>query len=118
MSVFIIGCFIFSRYGDLLNPWGDIITMARVWCLMSPGGRAIIGVPTASDKVCFNCNKFYGRVLYNNVFSNWNLIHSEIDPQKLFYKSKCGDYNDLNYQPMTVWQASKNDPTTCVVESL
>ena len=26
-----------GRYGDPLNPWGDLITMAQAWCLLKPG---------------------------------------------------------------------------------
>ena len=26
-----------GRYGDSLNPWGDLITMAQSWCLLKPG---------------------------------------------------------------------------------
>ena len=26
-----------GRYGDQLNPWGDLITMAKVWCVVKPG---------------------------------------------------------------------------------
>ena len=109
-------CFnkILARYGDLLNPWGDIVTMARVWCLMRSGGRAIIGVPTASDKICFNGNKYYGKILYNNVFANWKLLYSEIDLKMLSYKARCGNYNDLDYQPLTVWHAIDNDSATCI----
>lgn len=103
-----------GRYGDLLNPWGDIVTMARVWCLMRSGGRAIIGVPTASDKICFNGNKYYGKILYNNVFANWKLLYSEIDLKMLSYKARCGNYNDLDYQPLTVWHAIDNDSATCI----
>jgi hypothetical protein len=38
-------CFLI-RYGDMLNPWGDLIAMARSWCLVKPGGYGIVGVPT------------------------------------------------------------------------
>ena len=40
-----------GRYGDMLNPWGDLMTMARAWCLTKPGGHAIIGVPTGPDEI-------------------------------------------------------------------
>jgi len=30
----------------MLNPWGDLIAMARSWCLVKPGGYGIVGVPT------------------------------------------------------------------------
>jgi hypothetical protein len=39
------------RYGDMLNPWGDLITMARAWCLVKPDGLALVGVPTGMDQV-------------------------------------------------------------------
>ena len=32
-----------GRYGDALNPWGDLIAMARAWCVLKPGARAIVG---------------------------------------------------------------------------
>ena len=25
-----------GRYGDPLNPWGDIITIAQAWCASNP----------------------------------------------------------------------------------
>ena len=34
-----------GRYGDPLNPFGDLITMAQAWCLLKPGARALVGVP-------------------------------------------------------------------------
>ena len=30
----------------MLNPWGDLIAMARSWCLVKPGGYGLVGVPT------------------------------------------------------------------------
>jgi len=35
----------------MLNPWGDLITMARAWCLVKPGGLGLVGVPTGIDQV-------------------------------------------------------------------
>ena len=40
-----------GRYGDQLNPWGDLIAMSKAWCLTKPGGRMLIGVPTGPDLV-------------------------------------------------------------------
>ena len=34
-----------GRYGDSLNPWGDLISMAQAWCLLKPGARALVGLP-------------------------------------------------------------------------
>ena len=69
-----------GRYGDNLNPWGDLIAMARGWCLLKPGGRALIGVPTLEqDKIWFNIGRMYGPIQYPHLFANWRQIHSNID---------------------------------------
>ena len=65
------------RYGDQLNPWGDVITMGRAWCQMKPGGRALIGFPAGKDTICFNAAKFYGSFLLPHVFANWKQVYSE-----------------------------------------
>ena len=44
-----------GRYGDSLNPWGDLITMAQAWCLLKPGARALVGLPSEFSKAEKNC---------------------------------------------------------------
>ena len=34
-----------GRYGDALNPWGDVIAMAKAWCVSKPDAKALIGFP-------------------------------------------------------------------------
>ena len=38
-------------YGDGINPWADLITMARAWCTLKPKARALVGVPYGPDVV-------------------------------------------------------------------
>ena len=33
-----------GRYGDALNPWGDILEVARAWCVTKYDGALILGV--------------------------------------------------------------------------
>ncbi|XP_023336830.1 uncharacterized protein LOC111707880 [Eurytemora carolleeae] len=47
-----------GRYGDAINPWGDILTVARVSCVSKPDAKLIIGVPTAGlDRIEFNAHR-------------------------------------------------------------
>ena len=50
-----------GRYGDSLNPWGDLITMAKAWCLTKakPKGRALVGVSSGLDVILFNSTLYY-----------------------------------------------------------
>jgi len=75
-----------GRYGDSLNPWGDLIAMARAWCVLKPGGKALIGFPMGpgKDQILFNGNKNYGPVMLPHIFANWKQIHSELDYKKFY----------------------------------
>ena len=89
------------RYGDMLNPWGDLITMARAWCLVKPGGKALVGVPSGPDTVIFNSHRLYGPVAYSHLFANWKQIFTENDFAE-FGKNGC----DHCYQPLHVIERS------------
>ena len=54
-----------GRYGEALNPWGDLITMAKSWCLTKLGGKFLLGKqmntshrPTSSQMSTFNFKHF------------------------------------------------------------
>ena len=55
------------RYGDQVDPWGDIITMGRAWCRMKSGARALVGLPAGNDVICFNSQRRYGPFLYTKL---------------------------------------------------
>ena len=40
-----------GRYGDGLNPWADLIAMAKAWCVVKPEGLALVGVPAGEDMI-------------------------------------------------------------------
>ena len=43
-----------GAYGESLNPWGDLITMARAWCTLKPRARALVAVPYGPDNIEVN----------------------------------------------------------------
>jgi hypothetical protein len=53
-----------GRYGDALNPFGDLIAIARGWCVAKPGSVLVIGVMYGQDAVEFNAHRVYGNVRY------------------------------------------------------
>lgn len=67
-----------GRYGDALNPWGDIIAIARAWCVTKPGGSLTLGVPYVNsgvDYIAFNAGRFYGKIRYPYLATNWRQIY-------------------------------------------
>ncbi|XP_023326704.1 uncharacterized protein LOC111700115 [Eurytemora carolleeae] len=56
-----------GRYGDAINPWGDILTIARVSCVSSPDAKLLIGVPVAGvDRIEFNAARYLSRTLISS----------------------------------------------------
>ncbi len=66
-----------GRFGDALNPWGDIIAIARGWCVTKPGGFLLIGVPYIKqhrDQIRFNAAWYYGNLRYPYLATNWEQV--------------------------------------------
>ena len=63
-----------GRYGDALNPWGDILAVARAGCLTKPEGFFAINVPIGRDQVVWNAHRFYGSKRLPLLMSNWKAI--------------------------------------------
>lgn len=62
-----------GRYGDGLNPWGDIITSARLSCVVKKGGHLILGLPGNEDKdmIVYNAHRVYGPKRWALMLTNW-----------------------------------------------
>ena len=81
-----------GRFGDMLNPWGDIITIARAWCVTKDGGYLTIGVPYDFDNeyIRFNGDRGYGKIRYPYLTTNWKQYYIGWGVQRVhvFTKSK------------------------------
>lgn len=65
-----------GRYGDTLNPWGDLQAVAKVWCVMEPGASFMIGVPSGEDALVWNAHRFYGPHRWPHLMANWKHLES------------------------------------------
>lgn len=89
-----------GRYGDALNPWGDILTVARAWCSSSTEAIFVMGCPTnyMKDCIAFNAHRVYGPVLYPFLMTNWKFNWSSGD------ETISGDFCDSVDQPVNVFK--------------
>merc|ERR1719233_80835 len=75
-----------GRYGDSLNPWADIVTVAQAWCTTTPDAKLVVAVPTAvsgKDAILFNGAKVYGPRLYPFLVTNWQFIWPKEDKKRI-----------------------------------
>ncbi len=62
-----------GRYGDSLNPWGDVITTAKARCVTKNGGKLILGLPhdIFKDALFWNAHRVYGKLRWPLVLKHW-----------------------------------------------
>ena len=62
-----------GRYGDALNPWGDVLEIARAHCVCKDHGSLVIGVMNNDGNDCleFNAHRVYGNIRWPYLVSNW-----------------------------------------------
>ena len=65
-----------GRYGDPLNPHGDIESVQKVWCILKPGGLFFLGFPYngAHDELVFNSHRVYGPKRLPLVTANFEVL--------------------------------------------
>lgn len=66
-----------GRYGDMINPWGDMISLARGWCVTKDGGSLTLGVMYNYDNeyIEFNAHRWYGKIRYPYLTTNWKQLY-------------------------------------------
>jgi len=68
-----------GQYGEIMNPWGDIIATGRAWCATKPNGFMLLGLPAGDDKIRFNSHRQYGKYRWPLVATNWRLDDSKLN---------------------------------------
>mmetsp|Transcript_14351 Transcript_14351/g.16450 ORF Transcript_14351/g.16450 Transcript_14351/m.16450 type:complete len:235 (+) Transcript_14351:3-707(+) len=69
-----------GRYGDALNPWGDLLAIAKVRCVTKESGYLVLAVPVGADYqdgIQFNAHRIYGKLRYPLLTANWLQIDAK-----------------------------------------
>lgn len=63
-----------GRYGDPLNPDGDLQAMVNMKSIIKKDGFFYLAVPTGTDKVVWNAHRIYGKIRLPMLLKDWKLI--------------------------------------------
>ncbi len=114
-----------GRYGDGLNPWGDILAVARAWCVSAPNARLVISVPTSAsgvrgeatskdqakkndmDRLLWNSQRVYGPVRYPYLTTNWRFMHRISGGQAMWGQSVYV-FSKLRSEILGSWRPRQN----------
>ena len=65
-----------GRYGDPINPQGDLDSMWKIKEMLKPDGILILAIPVGQDAIYWNAHRVYGRARLPLLFEGWDLIDS------------------------------------------
>lgn len=63
-----------GRYGDPINPNGDLETMRKAKEMLNPGGLLFLAVPVGSDYLVWNVHRVYGELRLRELLKDWRII--------------------------------------------
>lgn len=69
-----------GRYGDALDPVGDLIAAAELSRVLAPGGELLLAVPVGRARVVFNAHRVYSFEHVLSMFAGLDLVESEMIP--------------------------------------
>ncbi|WKX89939.1 hypothetical protein Q1695_009073 [Nippostrongylus brasiliensis] len=76
-----------GRYGDPIDPIGDLREVQKIACLLKKGGLFFLGLPRGQDAVVFNLHRVYGRMRLPMVMAGFDWLATfrgdSPDPQTL-----------------------------------
>ena len=90
-----------GRYGDPLNPDGDLEAMQHMKKLLKKDGLMYLAVPAGRDKVYFNVHRVYGEKRYPLLIKNWELVAKYGFAQETF-SNNINTAHQSPYQPVAV----------------
>ena len=94
-----------GRYGDPLDPDGDIKAIKSIHSILKPDGLLILTVPIGSDLLVFNLLRRYGAIRLPLLLDGWDVI------DRLGWQSKKLN-EDTNfrksYEPVFILQKSRS----------
>ena len=65
-----------GRYGDEIDPDGDLKAMEEIKKLLKEGGLFFLSVPIGEDRVMWNAHRVYGEIRLKLLLEGWEWIDS------------------------------------------
>lgn len=65
-----------GRFGDPLNPRGDLDAMKKMKSIVKPGGILFLATPVGKDKLYWNAHRVYGQIRLPLLLEGWEIVES------------------------------------------
>jgi hypothetical protein len=78
-----------GRYGDPINPTGDLEAMKNMKKVIKKGGLLFLAVPIGKDTLVWNAHRIYGKVRFPMLIEGWEVVGSVGFSKKLYRQWNC-----------------------------
>ena len=95
-----------GRYGDPLNPNGDLEAMQKMKGVLKPAGVMFLSVPIGIDTVWFNVHRVYGEHRFYELIKGWEALN-RYGFNALSFNSTINNGSSTTYQPVIVLENQK-----------
>lgn len=75
-----------GRYGDAMDPFGDIREMEKMYCLLKPGGILLLGIPSGLDLFVYNVHRQYGYIRWPMIAAGWKVLGYFLGVENIFHR--------------------------------
>jgi hypothetical protein len=93
-----------GRYGDPINPDGDLIAMYNIRKYLVEDGLLFLVVPVGLDTLVWNAHRVYGKYRLPRLLSGWNVVETYGLTKELLNTEVDG----LRNQPVFIFKQSKS----------
>lgn len=69
-----------GRYGDPIDPSGDLKAIRELARVLAPGGDLLIAVPVGRARTCFNAHRIYDKDVFVGLFEGLELVEFALIP--------------------------------------
>lgn len=94
-----------GRYGDPINPNGDLEAMQKTKDILKPHGIMFLAVPVGKDTVWYNVHRVYGKHRFYKLIEGWKTL-DEYGFDARSFDDTTNDGNSTPYQPLIVLENS------------
>ena len=63
-----------GRYGDPINPFGDLEAMGKMKKMLKEGGLLFLAVPVGKDCLVWNLHRVYGKLRLKALLKGWEIV--------------------------------------------
>lgn len=94
-----------GRYGDPIDPEGDIKAINELKRVVKPGGTILFVVPVGKPKIMFNAHRIYSPLMITNYFEGFRLKNFSLitDENKFIPNANLQDGLDQTYGCGCFW---------------